>query len=89
MDEVSKKSYREQLRSGALDNQTVEVDVASKDDFTSGAQNSIGGEMIFNLRRVLTGRRTERRKLTIREARPLVEELEMEKMVANEDVYKG
>lgn len=78
------ESFRPMLRAGALESVHVEIDVPIK-EAESGNPNDM---MLLNVKRVFGLRRTEKRKMTVAEARPILEEIETEKLSSNEDVVK-
>jgi ATP-dependent HslUV protease ATP-binding subunit HslU len=94
----SRSSFVKLYRDGALDERSVDVEVP-----TGGGGGGGGGvmfdpaagpmavnDLIGKLGKAVGagGRRTEKRKMTIAEAKPLIEEMEMEKLLDMSDVTK-
>ena len=94
-----RESFRDMLRQGILDDQTVEVNVPVGDKPGSDMPLS-GGDpsnptfvAMSDLYQKLSGsgskkQPTERKKLTIPEARKAIEEVELEKLLENVDIKK-
>jgi len=76
-------AFLQLLKSGQLEDVTVEIDVPVK-DFDQGGN---GREWLVDLKRAFAAKK-ERRKMTLAEARPVLEEIETEKLVGGDDVYK-
>jgi len=97
----SDASFRELLRSGALDDRKVLVEV--KTAAAKGAGQTPGGIITVEspvnisdmfgkfeeLRKKQRGGSSEKRRLTVREARPLIEEQELEKLMEGVDIVKA
>lgn len=94
MDEVQRETYRGLLRSGQIEHRIIEIDVPSpkssdKSGVTGFGDNPamilLGDVMKGNGR---SGRKSDRKKLKISDARPLLMEAEVEKVVEARDVEK-
>lgn len=100
-DDAQRESFRTLLKEGALDDRTVEIDVPPK--ALSGDKNggitldlqtgSIASElfrMVNKNPQVFGGRGTkaERRTMTLAEARPIIEDNEIEKLLEDYDIPK-
>jgi len=95
-DEATRNSFREQMRKGELESQVIDIEMPLKsgtpaekgaglsvDNFPAGAVTEI-----FKLYTPRNGKKTERKKLPIQDARPILEELESEKLLEDYDVQK-
>lgn len=79
--------WRSYLRVGLLEDQEVDVEVAIKDEpFNHTIQGD--RQLTLEIKKVFGGRKTEKKKMKIRDARVVVEEREMEKLISSEDVSK-
>lgn len=93
--EDSRQSFRLLLRLGNLDEREIEVEVPTGRDGGNGgaiAFDPTGGPMAVNdligkLGR-MTNKKAEKRKMPISEARPLIEEIELEKLMDMQDVTR-
>ena len=85
-------SFREMLRNGQLDDQLVEIYVAeTKDEDSAGSRGDLPPNLqdIPRLINVLKGkRRSERKKLPISEARPIVFQMEINKLLESIEIVK-
>jgi ATP-dependent HslUV protease ATP-binding subunit HslU len=85
-------SFREMLRNGQLDDQLVEIEVPdAKDEDSAGSRGDVAPNIqdIPRLINVLKGkRRSERKKLPISEARPIVYQMEMNKLLESIEIVK-
>jgi ATP-dependent HslUV protease ATP-binding subunit HslU len=79
------RTFRDQLRKGMLERNMIDVEVANK-DFDAG-NGAIPNEVLFNLKKIM-GRKAEKRRMTIAEARPLIAEMETERLVGTEDIVR-
>lgn len=100
-DEAQKNSFRDMLKQGLLEDRIVNVDVnissgnksSNKDGgsviLDGGSSNAgfVVGE-IFKMARGGNGKRTEKKKLNISDARPILIENESEKVLEEHDVIK-
>lgn len=94
--DASSESFREALEAGQLEAIEVEVEVPvrpiEEDDESGGARSPTAakmGRMFGDLMRAQRGGgKTELRKLSIADARPLLEEAEMDALVAPEEVTR-
>ncbi|RYH04769.1 AAA family ATPase, partial [archaeon] len=97
-DDSQRESFRAMLLEGALDDRTVEIDLPKPSGGEKGAftldisnPNSIATEVfkVMGNQQFKGGRgKTDRRTVTIAEARPLIEENEVEKLMEDYDVPK-
>jgi ATP-dependent HslUV protease ATP-binding subunit HslU len=78
----NRENYREYLRKGQLEQQSVDIDIPQKDQ--SERSEMIGQLIIGQLLR----ERNQKRKLTINECRPLLEEAETDRLLSTDDVTK-
>lgn len=88
-----KDSFREMLRNGLLDDQEIEVDVPAKP-----AQNDVDNSnpqivaMSDFMQRLTTGSKkaqSERKKMPISDARSVIHEIEMDRLLENVDLKKS
>jgi ATP-dependent HslUV protease ATP-binding subunit HslU len=101
-DDKQRESFRALLRDGSLEDRLVEVEVPSKPQDgrgpaaaaffdASGNANQIANE-IMRITKLAgggaMGGAKERKKMTIAEARPIIEEQELEKMLEGYDIIK-
>ena len=96
----SRSSFVKLYRDGALDERSVDIEVPTGGGAGAGGAGGVmfdpaAGPMAVNdligkLGKAVGagGRRTEKRKMTIAEAKPLIEEMEMEKLLDMSDVTK-
>jgi ATP-dependent HslUV protease ATP-binding subunit HslU len=86
-DKKSRKIFREHYRSGSLDEQTISIDVPARDPAEPSLNSS--NSIMINLTKQMGGKRkAEKRLLKVRECRPILEEIETEKLVNTDDVIK-
>lgn len=89
-----RESFRSLLREGLMDDRTIDVEIVSKPSGDSRGfvmdagmnPNWVAGE-IFKMAKG-GGRRSEKKNLTVREARPIIQENESERMLEDYDVIK-
>jgi len=96
--EDSRQSFRLLLRQGALDDRVIEVQVPAERGAGAGGAGAIafdpaGGPMAVNdligkLGRMAGSKKSEKRKMPISEARPLIEEIELEKVLDMTDITR-
>jgi len=93
----SQSSFRELLRKGVLDDRVIELEIpvdrgAGKDGgvIQLDQSNPVSLHEFLGKFQKMAGskRATERKKMSIREARPVVEELELEKLMDGADIQK-
>jgi ATP-dependent HslUV protease ATP-binding subunit HslU len=87
-----KQQYRRLLREGELENETIEIDVPVKSSTEKGTTiafdaNNFAGDQLFRALHK-SDKKHEKKKMTISEARPILEEIESEKLLENYDVIK-
>jgi ATP-dependent HslUV protease ATP-binding subunit HslU len=101
-DENQRENFRALLREGTLDDRTIEIEVPSKpnaDKSAAGAGASFTydgnnpgfiADQIFKLAKSGSGagKRPEKRKMTIAEAKPIIEDLEAERLLEDCDIPK-
>ena len=91
-DEKQRKEYVKLLKEGNLENETIQIEVPSKpptDKNTTisfDSNSSFPGEFFKTLGKA--EKRTEKKKMKISEARPILEELHSEKLLDDHDVIK-
>lgn len=94
--EDSRQSFRTLLRAGNLDEREIEVEVPAERGMGQGgaiAFDPSSGPMAVNdligkLGRMVGGKKAEKRKMPISEAKPLIEEIEMDKLLDMTDVTR-
>jgi ATP-dependent HslUV protease ATP-binding subunit HslU len=89
----SRESFRQLLRDGALDDRSIEVEIRSSN--SQDGKNMISVDNVMSVQEVLgkfqkmvNKRPSEKKKMSVREARPLIEEQELEKLMETIDVKK-
>lgn len=95
-DEDHKDNYRNLLKEGALEDRPIEIEIPARtggmgNNFTgdmSGNPNSIVISEIFRAVKGGGGKKSEKKTMTISEARPLLEELESDRLLDDQDVIK-
>lgn len=89
-DPRGKRDFIKHLRSGILDDQTITVEVPIKEpDMGSvGSIHPQAANVLINLNKQLGGKKTEKKKMKISEARQTLEEQETENLLSAEDVTK-
>merc|ERR1711988_2098495 len=70
-----------------LDERSVELEVPDRRQGNEGGQQGIN-EVVIKLDKMMGGQRTQKRRMTISQARPLIEEMEVEKLVSPESVTR-
>ena len=93
--EDSVASFRAIYREGGLDEREIEVDVphdrgggAGMVSFDPTAGPLAINDLMSKLGKAVGGKKTEKRKMPVSEARPLIEEIEMEKLLDMTDVTR-
>lgn len=83
-------TWLESLRNGDLDDREIEVEVAVDGDNSGGARAGDSNQAAAAMLSMMNAgaRPTEKRKMKIKDARPLIEEQELEKMMDVADVTK-
>lgn len=89
----SKKEFREYYRKGELDDQVVKIEVPIKEPDIgnlAGNHNPVNSTIMINLNKAMLGqnRKSEKRKMLIKDCRPIIEEMEEELLVNTDDVTK-
>ena len=86
-DEAQKENFRALLKDGALDDRSIEIEVPARqgggvDKGAGGASFTFDGQnpgfiadQIFKMAKGAGGKKSEKRKMTIAEARPIIEEV--------------
>eukprot|EP01006_Ploeotia_vitrea_P066468 TRINITY_DN95031_c0_g1_i1.p1 TRINITY_DN95031_c0_g1~~TRINITY_DN95031_c0_g1_i1.p1 ORF type:complete len:487 (+),score=12.11 TRINITY_DN95031_c0_g1_i1:10-1470(+) len=99
-DETQKQSFRDMLRDGSLDDRIIDVEVHVSGNKAGGrGDNNViidgntnpgiaVGEIFKMVRGGGNGKRTEKKKLSIAEARPVITESESDKLLEEYDVIK-
>jgi ATP-dependent HslUV protease ATP-binding subunit HslU len=101
-DDVQRESFRKLLKEGALEDRTIEIEVPHKPpagDKQGGAAisfdlsnpNLVAGELFKLAKNAGVGggrQKSDRRKMTIAEARPILEETEVDKLLEEYDIPK-
>lgn len=92
-DDSQRESFRQLLLEGALDDRNVEVEIPQKpSDKSSGNGNSADLHPTVEILKLMTkggGRsKGERRTMPVRDARPIVEEIEIEKKLEGYDITR-
>lgn len=89
-DKRSRRDFKVHLRSGALDDQMIAIEVPTKEP-ELGAVGSIhpqAANVLINLNKQLGGKKSEKKKMKISECRPIIEEMETNELLSTEDVNK-
>mmetsp|Transcript_108618 Transcript_108618/g.315919 ORF Transcript_108618/g.315919 Transcript_108618/m.315919 type:complete len:487 (+) Transcript_108618:95-1555(+) len=89
----SRESFRQLLRDGALDDRSIEVEVAQKAPGDKGGVIQVDSpvsvqEVLGKFQKMANKRPSEMKKMRIREARPVIEEQELEKLMEAIDIKK-
>jgi ATP-dependent HslUV protease ATP-binding subunit HslU len=91
-DPRTRKDFKVHYRKGLLEDQTVNIEVPTKE---AGGQGDMGNmnpqNVMINLNSktlMQGGAKTQKRKLKVSECKPLIEEMEMERLVNTDDVLK-
>lgn len=89
----TKEKFREKLRKGKLDDKPVELDVSEKGSgaFIEMMPISLNDNLDMNIRDMLSNmmpKRTKRRKVKIRDARSILEQEEIQKLIDMEEVSR-
>jgi ATP-dependent HslUV protease ATP-binding subunit HslU len=91
-DPRTRKDFKVHYRKGLLEDQTVNIEVPTKE---AGGQGDMGNmnpsNVMINLNNktlMQGGAKTQKRKLKVSECKPLIEEMEMERLVNTDDVLK-
>jgi len=86
-DESIKATFRDQLRRGLLENNIIEVDVPSKEGEAPGGM--FGADALFNINiKKLVHKRAEKKRMSVAEARPIIEESETERLVNTDNLTR-
>lgn len=94
VDTAQRDSFRELLRGGMMDDRTIEIDIPHKTDSKGNAPVDMSNpnniqDFFSKIAKSQGGmKKSERRKLTISEAKPHLEEVEVEKLLENYDVTR-
>jgi len=83
----TRESFRTLLKQGMLDERSVELEVPDRRQGNEGGQQGLN-EVVIKLDKMMGGQRTQKRRMTISQARPLIEEMEVEKLVSPESVTR-
>jgi len=81
--DVSRSDLLHHLRAGRLDQVSVEIEIPVKEEELGGPRSGI-----MVIARPLMGERTERRTMLVKDARPLLEEAEAEKLSSKADIKR-
>lgn len=84
-DKQTKENFLVHLKSGSLEDTKVEIEMPIREP--DSPPGDIRGQLMISLSQLqVRSKKTEKRMMTIAEARPLVEEMEMELLVNEEDL---
>lgn len=83
----TRESFRSLLQQGMLDERSVELDVPDKRGSVEGQGQGLN-EVVIKLDKMMGGQRTQKRRMTISQARPLIEEMEVEKLISPESLTR-
>jgi ATP-dependent HslUV protease ATP-binding subunit HslU len=89
-DRRSRRDFRAHLRSGALDDQVITIEVPNK-EADVGAVGSIhpqAANVLINFNKTLLGKKSEKKKMKISDCRPIIQEMETDRLLSSEDVTK-
>mmetsp|Transcript_33861 Transcript_33861/g.86908 ORF Transcript_33861/g.86908 Transcript_33861/m.86908 type:complete len:314 (-) Transcript_33861:1308-2249(-) len=81
---TTRATFERLLRSGTLDQSTIEVDLPTKTNMGMDFFGGQGFEVQNRMERMFSGK--ERKKLKVKDARPLIAEMELEKLLSQEAV---
>lgn len=85
----TRESFRALLQQGMLDDRTVELEVPDKrNSSVEGGGQGLNEQVVIKLDKMMGGQRTQKRRLTISQARPIIEEMEVEKLINPEAVTR-
>eukprot|EP00616_Rhizochromulina_sp_CCMP1243_P002944 CAMPEP_0118974440 /NCGR_PEP_ID=MMETSP1173-20130426/11583_1 /TAXON_ID=1034831 /ORGANISM="Rhizochromulina marina cf, Strain CCMP1243" /LENGTH=488 /DNA_ID=CAMNT_0006924175 /DNA_START=78 /DNA_END=1544 /DNA_ORIENTATION=- len=90
-----RESFRQLLQDGALDERKIEVEITKQPGFDKGGNvlqvdsGSTFPEILGKMQKMAGRRTSEKKKLPISEARPIIEEQELEKLMENLDIKKA
>lgn len=94
----TQSSFREMLRKGVLDDRQIDVDLpAERPASASNTPPTIQldqsstisfYDLVGRFQSMANSKRTERKRMSIRDARPLIEEMELEKLMDAIDIHK-
>lgn len=85
----TRESFRALLQQGMLDDRTVELEVPDKrNNSVEGGGQGLNEQVVIKLDKMMGGQRTQKRRLTISQARPVIEEMEVEKLINPEAVTR-
>lgn len=84
----TRESFRTLLKQGMLDERSVELEVPDRRQGNEGGQQGLNEQVVIKLDKMMGGQRTQKRRMTISQARPLIEEMEVEKLVSPESVTR-
>merc|ERR1712100_866059 len=84
----TRESFLSLLQQGMLDERSVELDVPDKRQ--GGVEGNGQGlnEVVIKLDKMMGGQRTQKRRMTIAQARPIIEEMEVEKLISPETLTR-
>ncbi len=95
VDEAQRNSFRDLLRQGQLDDRTIEIEISPrsssdvKGSMPFAVQNPADIQEFFTkIAKSQSGKKGEKKKLLIEEARPYIEDSETERILENYDIPK-
>ncbi|KAJ8598708.1 hypothetical protein CTAYLR_010739 [Chrysophaeum taylorii] len=91
----TQSSFREMLRKGVLDDRQIDVDLPTERQPGGGSTIQLDQsssitihDLVARFQNMSNAKRTERKRMPIREARPLIEDMELEKLMDAVDIQK-
>uniref|UniRef100_A0A061RDJ5 ATP-dependent HslUV protease ATP-binding subunit HslU n=1 Tax=Tetraselmis sp. GSL018 TaxID=582737 RepID=A0A061RDJ5_9CHLO len=90
-DDSTRSAFRSLLQQGTLDSRSVEMDVPHKTQINIPSESVGAQDVTMALNKFVLGhfrQKESKKKMTVREARPLIEEEEFERLVDSESVTK-
>lgn len=89
-DKRSRRDWRTHLRGGALDDQIIAIEVPIKETDIQGVGsiNPQAANVLINFNKQLLGKKSEKKKMKISECRPIIQEMETDRLLSSEDVTK-
>jgi len=87
-DDTTREQFKGCLRNGDLEARTIEMDQPQKPKISIPSDGTIGGQELGFIFTKLGKKDGGKKKMTIKEARPLIEEAEMERLISTESLAK-
>lgn len=84
----TRESFRALLQQGMLDERVVELEVPDRRNAQVEGNGQGLSEVVIKLDKMMGTPRTQKRRMPISQARPIIEEMELEKLISPEDVTR-